>query len=184
MNPDCHTDPAAPPGSGSAATRGSWWRFLSMWVVIHSLIVLALGMSWYFWVYLAPCILLGMYTLLGNEILPDARFWGLTTWTGGMCGYTVIVLIDSSQRFGIAAGIGGGIGGLTLLLVPWQGVQTLVWPLSTTLGSLGAAGIIWIGYQQQDADVIGILLMAGTLYGLLTGPILYRLLERNGVHQR
>jgi hypothetical protein len=156
--------------------RGAWWRFLGLWVIVHSVIVVALGISGYFWIYTAPCILLGMYTVLGDEILPDSRFWGLTTWTGGMCGYTVIVLIDSSQRLGIAAGIGGGIGGLTLLLIPWRGIQTLVWPLTTTLGSLGAACIVWIGYRQQDMGMLGILLMAGAVYGLLTGPVVYRLL--------
>jgi hypothetical protein len=150
-----------------------------MWVLIHSVIVVALGMSWYFWIYTAPCILLGMYTVLGDEILPDSRFWGLTTWTGGMCGYTALVLIDPLQRLGIAAGIGGGIGGLTLLLLPWRGFQTLVWPLSTTLGSFGAASIVWIGYRQQDMDVLGILLIAGAVYGLLTGPVVYRLLAED-----
>lgn len=149
-----------------------WLRFIITWVLLHSGILLVLTVGWMIWPLLAFIILPGSYSILlrGDHSHPGKL--GLSTCVGGVISLVVLTVIKGDGLFMMGV-IGMTTGVANIPLLPWRGVRTAIWPLINTLGGIVAYTVL----MDADKKGIGVVLVSGAIYGLITGPVLVTILH-------
>lgn len=157
-----------------------WLRFIITWVLLHSGILLVLTVGWMIWPLLAFIIIPGSYSILlrGDHSHPGKL--GLSTCVGGVISLVVLTVIKGvvltvikDDGLFVMGVIGMVTGVANIPLLPWRGVRTAIWPLINTLGGIVAYTVL----MDVDKIGIGVVLVSGAIYGLITGPVLVTILH-------
>jgi hypothetical protein len=161
----------APMSDALAARRPSRIVFVVIWVVLHSVLLTVLGGSGLALPVIGLIVLPVSYALVLGWYRPTAGTWGCNVVVGGVVWTAVAGMVQANSLLAFA--VFGLITGLTtLLLLPWRGRRTASWPLINLLGASAAGWVVALPMGDETPAFIARHLIAGALYGLITGPAL------------
>jgi hypothetical protein len=165
---------------GADAPSARWTSrivFVFIWGVLHGALLPAIVLSSFFWFITAPILLPVSYALVLGWYRPPAGAWGCNVVGGGFVWMGVMEMVHADGLLAFAV-FGLITGFTTLLLLSWRGWRTATWPFIHLLGTSAAAWAAptFHGWGPSQDDFVGYI-MAGALYGLITGPALAFLLH-------
>jgi hypothetical protein len=159
---------------------GAGLIFVISWTLLHGGLLAVLSVSAFVWIFVALLLVPLSYGLLFGWYRPDARTWGIRT-CGGYILWLILVgivsRVTSLDLFSVRW-LGLMIGFTTMPLLPQRGHWRVVWPLINMLGWSSAGGVFprFSAWTPSGDEIVGCV-MAGALYGLITGPALAILLQ-------